>query len=107
MTMSSTQNSLIEEELLWLEKKVADIKKYVDDNPYNTLTDRIIMLNDKEVLAANVEQQQKAIMLSLKECATLAEQIDKLRTIEQAKVEGRGKQKVNKMMEEFVKNAKG
>ena len=82
-TSKKNTYSTIAEELSWLENRAEEIRKYVDDNPYHLMKDRMREIMTKygpgEMVVQTVEQQQKAIRDSLKDYASLMEVIGKLR----------------------------
>jgi len=95
---ANKKSTYISEELIWLEKRVWEIKADVDAHPYNKLRDRTVTLStptgDKEVVVANIEAQKKSLREAYKEYAQLIEVIDKLREKEEAKIEARGKSEI-------------
>lgn len=99
-----TSNSYIKEELAWLDSKVKSMQQYVDSNPIDKLTDRIVTIGSsrapREIVTANVEQQIKSIREVLKDIPPLLEAIDKLREKdEQKKIAVRGGSDVPEMMQ--------
>ena len=97
------KNSYIKEELKWLNDKLLSIRKYVDDNPIDTLKDRVITIgsgkSQREVVTATVEQILKSLRDSLKDLPPLLEAIDKLRERDESKkIIVRGKRDMPEMM---------
>lgn len=94
MTTKKT-NSYIDQELKWVEEKLASMKKYVDDNPIDTMVDRTITLDfgkyTKEVVTAKIEEQIKSVTATLKEITIILEAVNKLREKEETrKLQARG-----------------
>ena len=58
------------------------------------------------MVVASIEAQGKFIQETMKNYLALLEVVDKLRSIEEAKVEVRGKGDLSGMAEEFLKNRK-
>lgn len=77
----------INTELDWAEERLEEWKKYIDDNPVNTLTDRIV----GKRMTASIETQIKSIRDTMKEYLQLLEVVDSLREKEEMKQEARGK----------------
>lgn len=88
---TAKKNSYVDEELDWLDKRLQDIKSFIDDNPYHTLKDRKVWITvgdegkEIEKVVATIEQQQKSIRESLKDYALIAEAVSKLRKTEEEK----------------------
>ncbi len=96
----------ITEEIEWFEDRLREIKADIDSTPYAQITERIVSLDDgkgnqREVISETISQQKKTIRDSLKEYQSLLEATNKLREQEEAKVSGRGGQKLNKQMREL------
>lgn len=87
----ATKNSYIDQELDWLESRANEIKSYIDKNPYDKITERVISLSGPkgsyDKVVATIEQQQKAHRDSLKDYSSILEVIDKLREQEKKKEE--------------------
>lgn len=83
-SMTSKSNNYIDMELEWLETKAAQIREYVDKNPFHKMKERIVSVNGKETIAATIETQQKNIRDSLKDYTLIIEAISKLREKEAA-----------------------
>lgn len=101
MATKSNTYSNIGEELDWLEEKLKEVKRYIEANPFDQVTDRDRvtkrnydaegnLIDEFYMLVATIEQQHKSLLASMKECALLLEVIDKLREKEVAKQEARG-----------------
>jgi len=104
--MATKKNNYITEELDWLEQRANEIKEEVETNPYNSLSDRIVMLEGakgpSEKVVSNKEAQQKARREALKDYSFLIEAIGKLREAEEKKIEARGGQSVGGMMKRKI-----
>lgn len=87
--MARKANSYIEEDLDWLQTRVQEIKMKIEQNPYNDIEDRKVMLMGPkgmyEKVVATAEQQEKAQREAYKDCILLLEAIDKLREREEEK----------------------
>ena len=89
------KNSYIEFELEWLETKAAELRKYVDDRPFDTLKDRDFYKQTAtggvvHMLASTVESQRGDLTKALKDYADIISTIDNLREKEEQKQEKRG-----------------
>ena len=78
------ENSYIELELEWLQKRAEDLKTYVDANPLASLVDRMSYKTTANggslpMVVASIESQVKSIRDTLKDYAYLCDAIDKLR----------------------------
>lgn len=99
----------INKELDWLEKRAEQIKKYVDDNPYNLVEDRVHRSmdkfgNEKITIIQKIEVTQKALRDSMKEYVEILARIDILREEEKKKKEvaARGSTELNSRAKRFV-----
>lgn len=100
----------INKELDWLDKKAADIKQYVDDNPYSEVEDRTMKIYDfqGEVKKIEVIQKREVIHKSLrdamKEYIEIIARIEVLREEEKKKKEvaARGSNELNSRAKRFV-----
>lgn len=86
---------LIEYELKFLEKKLAELKAYIEDNPFSQLSDRINYKETKNggvmpMVIASKEVQRKDLTQALKDYAEIVRTVDSLREKEEAKKEARG-----------------
>jgi hypothetical protein len=101
--MIKKQNTYINTELDWCEKKLEEWKKYIDDNPINILKDRIIKKQTAKgsisIISATVESQIKSIRDTMKEYLQLLEVVNNLREKEEAKKEARGNTEVPPRMQ--------
>lgn len=101
--MSTTKKSFIQEDLEWLESRIANLKAYVDANPIQGMADRKITIGtgrgEKEQVTATIEAQIKSVRDTLKELPALLEAVDKLREREEGKkIQVRGQSSVPSMM---------
>lgn len=98
-------NTYITFELDWLEAKAEELKNYVDSNTLTELKDRIHWRETRSgqmpMLTASIEAQIKSLTQALKDYAQIIEVVDNLREKESQKVEARGGQSVNGMMEDY------
>lgn len=102
---------LIEYELDFLEKKLQELKEYIESNPFSTLSDRMAYKETKgggviPICVANKEAQRKDLTQALKDYAEILRTVDSMREKEQAKVEVRGNGGMSTMAEEWLKNRK-
>jgi hypothetical protein len=86
---------LIEYELEFLEKQLAELKEYIEANPYSTLADRMAYKETKNggvipTLVANKEAQRKDLTQALKDYAEILRTVDAMRDKESIKKEARG-----------------
>ena len=87
---TAKKQTYINAELIWAEQKLLDWKRYVDDNPFQHMKDRIEYKNTKTggsmpMVVASIEAQIKCVRDTMKEYLVLLEQVDKMRQIEQYK----------------------
>lgn len=84
----------INTELDWAEQRLNEWKEYIDNNPINGLTDRMVERSTPKgtvsAVSATIESQVKSIRDTMKEYLQLLEVVDKLREKEEAKKEARG-----------------
>ena len=110
--MATTKKALlIEYELDFLEKKLQELKEYIEANPFSTLSDRMAYKETKgggviPICVANKEAQRKDLTQALKDYAEILRTVDNMREKEEAKVEIRGKGDMSTMAEEWLKNRK-
>ena len=107
--MAVKRNTFINTELDWAEAQLESWKAYVDANPLHTLEDRIKWKETKAggampMVIASIEAQGKFVQETMKNYLALIEVVDKLRSVEEAKVEVRGKGELSGAAEEFLKN---
>ena len=94
--MATKKALLIEYELEFLETKLQELKKYIEENPFSKLTDRFAWKETKgggniPIIIANKETQRKDLTQALKDYADILRTVDSLREKEEAKKEARGK----------------
>jgi hypothetical protein len=103
---------LIEYELDFLDKQLAELKEYIEANPYSTLTDRMQYKETKNggmvsVCVANKESQRKDLTQALKDYAEILRTVDAMREKQEAKaVPVRGGVELGSMAEDFLKSRK-
>lgn len=107
----NTKTTYINAELDWAEEQLASWKQYVDANPLHQLKDRIEWKPTAKggtmpMVIASIESQGKFIQETMKNYLALLEVVDKLRKVEEAKVEVRGNGEMSAMAENWVKNRK-
>ena len=105
----TTKTTYINAELDWAETQLASWKAYVDANPLHELKDRIEWKPTAKggvipMVIASIEAQGKFIQETMKNYLALLEVVDKLRKIEEAKVEVRGSGELSSMAEDFLKS---
>ena len=105
------KTTFINTELDWAEQQLTSWKQYVDANPLHELKDRIEWKPTSKggmmpMVVASIEAQGKFIQETMKNYLALLEVVDKLRSIEEAKVEVRGKGELSGIAEDFLKNRK-
>lgn len=93
------KNSYITEDLSWAEENLHSWKEYIDNNPLNTLKDRIEWKPTSKggllpMVIASIEQQGKFIQETMKNYLALLEVVDKLREKEEAKLMARGNSEI-------------
>jgi len=105
------KTTYINTELDWAEEQLTSWKAYVDANPMHELKDRIEWKPSSKggmlpMVIASIEAQGKFIQETMKNYLALLEVVDKLRSVEEAKVEVRGKVEMSTMAEKWMKNRK-
>jgi hypothetical protein len=105
------KTTYINTELDWAEEQLTSWKAYVDANPMHELKDRIEWKPTAKggmlpMVIASIESQGKFIQETMKNYLALLEVVDKLRSVEEAKVEVRGKVEMSTMAEKWMKNRK-
>lgn len=100
---------LIEYELEFLNRKLEELKQYIEDNPFSKLADRMAWKETKgggsiPICIANKEAQRKDLTQALKDYAEILRTVDSMREKEEAKVEVRGNVGLGSMAEDFLKN---
>lgn len=85
---------LIEYELKFLEKKLKELKDYIEANPFSTLSDRMMYKETKggsiPICISNKEAQRKDLTQALKDYAEILRTVDSMREKEESKKEARG-----------------
>ena len=105
------KTTYINTELDWAEQQLTSWKQYVDANPLHELKDRIEWKPTSKggmmpMVIASIEAQGKFIQETMKNYLALLEVVDKLRKVEEAKVEVRGNNELSSMAEDFLKSRK-
>ena len=105
------KTTYINTELDWAEEQLKSWKQYVDANPLHELKDRIEWKPTAKggmlpMVIASIEAQGKFVQETMKNYLALVEVVEKLRTIEESKVEVRGKGELSSMAEDFLKSRK-
>lgn len=105
------KTTYINTELDWAEEQLTSWKAYVDANPMHELKDRIEWKPTAKggmlpMVIASIEAQGKFIQETMKNYLALLEVVDKLRSLEEAKVEVRGKVEMSNMAEKWMKSRK-
>lgn len=103
MATASKNKLFIFEDLEWLEARLQELKEYIDANPLTNLEDRIHWKETAKggmipTVTASKETQRKDLTQALKDYAQLLEVINKLREIEEKKIEARGGKEVSGIM---------
>ena len=109
--MAVKKNNYITTEINWAEEQLKSWKQYVDANPLHELKDRIEWKPTAKggmlpMVIASIESQGKFIQETMKNYLALLEVVDKLRSVEEAKVEVRGAGGMSSMAESWLKNRK-
>jgi hypothetical protein len=104
--MANKKQTYVSAELEWAESKLAEWRAYIDNNPINTLKDRIEWKPTSKggtmpMVIASIESQIKSLRDTMKEYLALLDVVDKLREKEEAKQEARGSQEINGKMKNF------
>ena len=113
--MANTQNKkalLIEYELEFLEKKLKELKDYIESNPFSTLSDRMAYKETKAggvlpICLASKETQRKDLTQALKDYAEILRTVNSMREKEEAKIEARGKGEVTGQASRWLKGKNG
>ena len=98
--MATTKKALlIEYELEFLENQLAELKKYIEANPYSSLADRMSYKETKNggvipMCVANKESQRKDLTQALKDYAEILRTVDSMREKDEQKKEARGTSEV-------------
>ena len=109
--MAVKKNNYVNTEIAWAEEQLGSWKAYVDANPLNLIKDRIEWKPTAKggtmpMVIASIEAQGKFIQETMKNYLALLEVVDKLRKVEEAKVEVRGNGEMSSMAEHWVRNRK-
>lgn len=92
------KRNYINAELDWAEQQLEHWKQYVEDNPVHLLTDRIEWVETRggstPRVIASIENQGKFIQETMKNYLSLLAEVNKMREVEEAKKEARGKSTV-------------
>jgi hypothetical protein len=104
--MTTKKQSYVSAELDWAESKLAEWRGYIDNNPINSLKDRIEWKPTAKggtmpMVIASIESQIKSLRDTMKEYLALLDVVDKLREKEELKSEARGSQEINGKMQKF------
>jgi hypothetical protein len=102
--MAKKAQLLIEYELEFLEKKLKELKKYIEDNPFSKLADRMAYKETKNggvipIIVANKEAQRKDLTQALKDYAEILRTVESMREKEESKKEARGSASVPHRMQ--------
>lgn len=97
--MAAKKELYIDAELNWANDKLSEWKQYVDNNPFDTMKDRIEYKPTAKggvmpMVVASIESQIKCVRDTMKEYFVMLEQVNKMRAVEETKVEARGKKGV-------------
>ena len=106
MAKTIKKTTYINAELDWAEQQLQSWKAYVDANPLHELKDRVEWKPTSKggmipMVIASIEAQGKFIQETMKNYLALLEVVDKLRKIEESKVEVRGSGELSAMAEDF------
>ena len=90
------KKNYINAELDWAEKQLEHWKEFVEENPIHELSDRVVWKEGKGGLqipqiVASLEAQGKFIQETMKNYLSLLGEVNKMREIEEAKKQARGK----------------
>ena len=92
------KKNYINAELDWAEQQLDNWKTYVEDNPIHLLKDRIqwkeVKGNQVPQIVASIEAQGKFIQETMKNYLSLLGEVNKMREVEEAKKEARGRSTV-------------
>ena len=94
----AVKKNYINAELDWAEEQLGQWKEYVEANPFPSLADRVVYKETKSgsipQVVASQEAQGKFLQETMKNYLSLLAEVNKMREIEEAKKEARGKGKV-------------
>ncbi len=92
--MAAKKSNYIDAELDWAESQLDNWKEYVENNPVQHLTDRVVWKETKTgnvpQIVASVEAQGKFIQETMKNYLMLLSEVKKMREVEEAKKQARG-----------------
>jgi hypothetical protein len=108
---TTKKTTYINTELLWAEEQLTSWRAYVTANQLHELKDRIEWKPTSKggmlpMVIASIEAQGKFVQETMKNYLALLEVVEKLRAMEEAKVEVRGNGGLSSMAEDFLKNRK-
>lgn len=111
MAKTTNKTTFISVELDWAEQQLTSWKAYVDAHPLHELKDRIEWKPTAKggmlpMVIASIEAQGKFIQETMKNYLALLEVVDRLRKIEESKIEIRGSTEVSSMAQDWLKNRK-
>ena len=100
---------LIEYELDFLEKKLQELKDYIESNPFSSLSDRINFKETRnggivQTVVASKEVQRKDLTQALKDYADILRTVESMREKEEAKIESRGKGEITGQASKWLEN---
>jgi len=97
---------LIEYELEFLELKLQELKDYIEDTPFSSLKDRMMMRGKVQICVATKEAQRKDLTQALKDYAEILRTVDMMRIREdnKKKVAVRGDQELGSQADTFLEN---
>ena len=109
--MAVARNNYITAELEFAETQLRNWREYIEQNPIDKIEDR---WGRKEmpkggfamVVTSTAEQQIKCVQDTLTRYLQLLEVVDRLRKVEEAKIETRGNVGMSPLAEDFLKNRK-
>ena len=109
--MAVKKESFIEYELEFLEKKLQELKEYIESNPFSSLSDRFAWKETKTggsipICIANKEAQRKDLTQALKDYADILRTVDSLREREQNKIEVRAGKELGSQAQKFLDQRK-
>ena len=102
--VAKKQQLLIEYELDFLEKKLSELKDYIEANPFSKLDDRMAYKETKTggvipICIANKEAQRKDLTQALKDYADILRTVEAMREKEDIKKIARGSSTVPHRMQ--------
>lgn len=108
---ATNKTTYINTELSWADEQLKSWRAYIDAHPLHELTDRIEWKPTAKggllpMVIASIESQGKFIQDTMKNYLALLEVVDRLRKVEEAKIETRGNVGISPLAEDFLKNRK-